>query len=160
MDESVFVYDSIVRRVWGKKGSRPRVITTGSHKKVFEFGSVALIGSTLFRSYDSMTSREFKGYLNALKRKYGRYTLFYYGAPWHKSDDVENYLKMNKRKIIPVRFPVCSPELNPVEECWNQGKNAILGSSVPATFDGMKRRVSEYYRTRRFKINIINYLCP
>ena len=42
MDESVFVYDSVVRRVWAKKGSRPRVMTTGSHKKIFEFGSVTL----------------------------------------------------------------------------------------------------------------------
>ncbi|MCL5789201.1 MAG: hypothetical protein M1290_01895 [Candidatus Thermoplasmatota archaeon] len=69
MDEFVFVYDSIVRRVWARKGSKPRVMTTGSHKKIFGFGSVALDGSTLFRSYDSMTSREFISYPNALKGK-------------------------------------------------------------------------------------------
>ncbi|MGC8563256.1 MAG: hypothetical protein ACP5NO_08750, partial [Thermoplasmata archaeon] len=36
----------------------------------------------------------------------------------------------------------------------------LLGSSVPATFNGMRRKVSEYYRTRRFKLIIVNYLCP
>jgi hypothetical protein len=35
MDEPVFVYDSIVRRVWARKGSKPRVMTTGSHKEIF-----------------------------------------------------------------------------------------------------------------------------
>ena len=83
MDESIFVYDSIVRKVWAKKGSKPRVMTTGSHKKVLLSGSVALDGSTLFRSYESITSREFISYLNALKRKYEKYVLFYDGAPWH-----------------------------------------------------------------------------
>ena len=160
MDESVFVYDSVVRRVWAKKGSRPRVMTTGSHKKIFKFGSATLNGSTLFRSYSSMTSREFVSYLNALKRKYGKYVLFYDGAPWHSSDKVGKYLNKNIKRIIPVKFPACSPELNPVEECWNRGKNDILGSSVPATFNGMRRKVSEYYRTRRFKLNTVNYLCP
>jgi hypothetical protein len=51
MDESVFVYDSAVRKVWAKKGSKPRIMTTGSHKKIFEFGSVVLDGSTLFRGH-------------------------------------------------------------------------------------------------------------
>lgn len=160
MDESVFVYDSIVRKVWARKGSKPRIITTGSHKKIFAFGAVALDGSTLFRSYESMTSREFIAYLNALKRKYGKYVLFYDGAPWHTSDRVEKYLRKHRRSIKPVRFPTCSPELNPAEECWNQGKEDLLGSTVPTSFREMKREVSEYYRTRRFNLNIINYICP
>ena len=51
MDESVFVYDSIVRKVWATRGSKLRIIKTGSHKKIIEFGTVALDGPTLFRSY-------------------------------------------------------------------------------------------------------------
>lgn len=160
MDESVFVYDSIVRKVWALKGSRPRVITTGSHKKIFEFGSVCLDGSTLFRSYESMNSSVFISYLNTLKRKYRKFVLFYDGAPWHTSQDVERYLRRHKRTIIPVRFPTCSPELNPAEECWDQGKDDILGSTVPETFKKMRGKVSKYYRTKRFKLNIVNYLCP
>lgn len=160
MDESVFVYDSIVRRVWAKRGSKPRVITTGSHKKVLLSGSVALDGSTLFRSYEGIASREFISYLNALKRKYGKFALFYDGAPWHRSEKVKRFLKRNRRRIKPVMFPACSPELNPVEECWNIGKEDILGSTVPESFDKMRKGVSEYYRTKKFHLNIINYICP
>ncbi len=76
VDESVFVYDSVVRRVCAKKGSGPRVMTTGLHMKIFEFGSITLNGSTLFRSFNSVTSREFVSYLNALKRKHRKYILF------------------------------------------------------------------------------------
>ena len=160
MDESVFIYDSMVRRVWAKKGSKPRIITTGSHKKIFLFGAVAKDGSTLFRSYDSMTSKEFIAYLNALKRKYRKLVLFMDRAPWHTSDKVQKFLKKNRRWIKPVAFPACSPELNPVEECWNIGKSDLLGSTIPGTFKKMKEEVSEYYRTRRFNLEIINYICP
>lgn len=99
MDESVFIYDSIVKKVWAKKGSKPRIMTTGSHEKVFEFGSVALDGSTLFRSYDYMNSRVFISYLNTLKREYGRFVLFYDRAPWHTSGDVEKFLEKNRKAI-------------------------------------------------------------
>ena len=82
MDESVFVYDSVVRKVWTKKGSMPRIVTTGSHRKIFEFGSVALDSSTLFRFYGRMNSGIFISYLNTLKRKYGRFMLFYDRTLW------------------------------------------------------------------------------
>jgi transposase len=160
MDESVFVYDSMVRRVWAKRGSKPRVIVTGSHKKVFLSGAVALDGTTLFRSYEGITSKEFISYLNAVKRKYRKFVLFYDGAPWHTSDKVERFLKKNRRKIRPVMFPACSPELNPVEECWNIGKEDNLGSTVPESFDKMRKGISEYYRTKKFHLNIVRYLCP
>ena len=81
MDESVFVYDSAVRKVWAKNGNKPRITTTVSHMKIFEFGTVALDGSTLFRSYESMNLKIFIRYLNTLKREYRRFVLFYDDAP-------------------------------------------------------------------------------
>ena len=165
MDESVFIYDSVARKVWAKKGSKPRIVTTGSHKKIFEFGSVAmdrstLFRSTLFRSYDRMDSKIFISYLNTLKREYGKFVLFYDGAPWHTSGDVEKFLERNRKAIMPVRFPRCSPELNPAEECWNQAKGDLLGSTVPESFGRMKEVVSQYFRRKKFNLDIINYLCP
>ena len=48
-DESIFVYDSIVRAVWALKGSKPRVLINGSHKKTFVFGSVSKDSRQMFR---------------------------------------------------------------------------------------------------------------
>ena len=160
MDESVFVYDSAVRKAWAKKGSKPRVVTTGSHRKILEFGSVALDSSTLFRSYGRMNSGIFIRYLNTLKREYGKFVLFYDGAPWHTSDTVKKFLEKNRKTNMPVRFPRCSLELNPAEECWNQAKRDLLGSTVPESFGRMRKSVSNYFRKKRFNLNIVNYLCP
>jgi hypothetical protein len=56
MDESVFVYDSVVRKVWAKSSIKPGFTPTSSDRKNFEFGTVALDESSLFRSYERTNS--------------------------------------------------------------------------------------------------------
>jgi hypothetical protein len=52
MDESFFFFDSLVRKVWTKKNSRPVAIITGSHKNSCVFGAMSLEGKQIFRQYD------------------------------------------------------------------------------------------------------------
>ena len=158
-DESVFIYGAKIKKVWALKGSKPRIKITGSHKKTFLFGSLSLSGRQLFRQYDEMNGKTTLRYIRCLKRKYEKFIFFYDGAPWHKSEGVKKFFEKNKDSILPVLFPKCSPEFNAVEECWRQGKDCIVGSTYPPSFEELKRRISRYYRTKRFHLDIINYLC-
>ena len=97
-DELVFVYDSVVRKVLAKKGNKPRIMMRGSHKKTFKFLTVAMDSSTLFRSLENANSKIFISYMNRLKREYRKYILFYGGAPWHTSGDVEEFMKKTGRQ--------------------------------------------------------------
>jgi hypothetical protein len=36
--------------------------------------------------------------MNRLKREYGKFVLFYDGAQWHTSGEVEKFLKKNRKK--------------------------------------------------------------
>jgi hypothetical protein len=36
-DESVFIYDAVIKKVWALKGSKPRVKVTGSPQEDFSF---------------------------------------------------------------------------------------------------------------------------
>jgi hypothetical protein len=38
-DESIILYDSVIRAVWAKKGSRPYILTTGSHARACNVSS-------------------------------------------------------------------------------------------------------------------------
>lgn len=158
-DESTFVYDSVVRRVWAIKGSKPKITVTGSHRKLFVFGSLSLDMKQLFRVYDEMNSKVFISYLKCLKRKYRKFVFFYDSAPWHTAKEVKDFFEENKECITPVKLPPCSPEFNAVEECWKQGKNDILGSFCPPSFEVMQDGIAKYYRTKRFKLDLIKYLC-
>ncbi len=50
-------------------------------------------------------------------------------------------------------FPVGSAFLNAVEECWRQGKYNIL-SHYYSSFSQVKQAISNYYRKRRFNLDI------
>lgn len=158
-DESIFIYDSVIRAVWALKGSKPKVWITGSHKKTFVFDALSMDGRQLFRQYPNMNGDIFLKFLKCLKRKFKKFVFFYDGAPWHKAKEIEVFFKKNEDCIIPVLFPKCSPEFNVVEECWRQGKDDIVGSTYPPSFKDLQKAISKYYRTKRFKLDLVNYLC-
>ena len=43
-------------------------------------------------------------------------------------------------------------------ECWRQGKDDLLVSKYYPKFPNLKKTIAEYYRTKRFRLNIANYL--
>ena len=47
-----------------------------------------------------------------------------------------------------------SPEFNAVEECWRQGKHNILSNYYSYSLSHLKEVISQYYRTRRFNLDI------
>jgi hypothetical protein len=52
-DESIFVYDYVVRRKkWISADKRPIVTVTGSRRKTIVFGCLSLEGKQLFKQYD------------------------------------------------------------------------------------------------------------
>lgn len=159
-DESIVHYDSVVRAVWAKKGSAPLVLVTGSHRKTCIFGALSLDGRQLFRQYDCINGENFIRFLKEMKRKFKHFLLFMDKAPWHKRNrKVREYLEKNKKCIEVMWFPTASPELNPVEECWRQSDNEVLGNKIYSTFEEMKAELAKYFRTRRFKLDMIKYLC-
>lgn len=159
-DESIFIYDVKIRKVWVVKGSKPVILTTGSHRRTVVFGALADDGTQLFRQKKNGDAENFLPYLDDLRRKYPFLVLFLDRATYHKKDErVIAYLRKH-RKTLRVRwFPPGFPEANPLEECWRQGKGSELLSGFPESFETFKKSVGVYYRTKRFKLNLYNYLC-
>ena len=159
-DESIFVYDVIVRRkLWLPKGIRPSVVTvTGSHQKTCVFGTLTVDKRQLFRQYDVFNQDTFLDYLKQVKKRLGKVVMFTDRARQHQSKNVQKYLKENNDSVRILYFPKGSPEFNAVEECWRQGKYDLLVSKYYPKFTDLKSSISKYYRTRRFNLNIVKYL--
>ena len=157
-DESIFVYDYVVRRKkWIIVDKRPIVTVTGSHKKTIVFGSLSLEGKQLFKQYNKFNSKTFVDYLKQIHKKFGKCIIFVDRATPHCSKITRKFLAENKDSIKLEYFPVGSPEFSAVEECWRQGKYNIL-STYYSTFDFLKDTISYYYRTTRFNLDIVKYL--
>jgi len=159
-DESIFTHDSLVRYVWAKRGSRPMVLATGSHRRTCLFGALSIDGRQLFRQYANVDGENFLAYLKELKRKFSPMLLFLDRSSPHRVDeDVRDYLLENCDSIEVMWLPRARPELNPVEGCWNLLKDELMANRLHPTFEEMERAIGQRIRTKRFRLNVTNYLC-
>jgi hypothetical protein len=158
MDESFFTYDSLVRKVWTEEGSRPVVTVTGSHQHSVLYGALSLDGGQLFRQYDDFDGKTFFNYLKRIHRKFPRCILFLDRAMQHQTEKVFSYLEAHEDTIVPIWMPRASPEFMPLEECWHISKDDLLVLRYYSSFPDFKERIGEYFRTKRFHLNLANYL--
>ncbi|HXT84335.1 MAG TPA: transposase [Verrucomicrobiae bacterium] len=158
-DESFIFYDSLVRRVWIDRKKRPVVRITGSHKHSCLFGAISLDGKQLFRQYDKFNGDTFLDFLNIIHTKFPKCYLFMDKAsPHYKSKKVKDYFEQNKDTIIPVYLPTASPDFMVMEEIWNIAKRNLLVLKQYSSFEDFKGKISCYFRTKRFNLNMRNYL--
>ena len=52
-----------------------------------------------------------------LKQKFGKMLVFLDKSNAHRNEEVERWLKANRKTVKVKWFPTARPELNPVEEC-------------------------------------------
>ena len=160
LDESFFFYDSLVRRVfWIDEKKRPVVRITGSHKHSCIFGDLSLEGKQLFRQYDKFNGGTFLDFLKTIHHKFPRCYLFLDKAsPHYRSRKVREYFDRHKDTLIPVCLPTASPEFMVMEEVWNMAKRDLLVLNYYPSFSDFKKSISCYFRTKRFNLNMRNYL--
>lgn len=159
MDESFIFYDSLVRRVWIEAKKRPVVRVTGSHKHSCLFGAISIEGKQLFRQYDVFNGDTFLGFLKIIHTKFPKCYLFMDKAsPHYRSRKVKEYLEQNKDTLISVYLPTASPEFMMLEEVWNIAKQDLLVLKHYPSFEDFKEKISCYFRTKRFGLNMRNYL--
>jgi hypothetical protein len=60
--------------------------------------------------------------------------------------------------LIPVWLPTASPEFMVLEEAWNISKNDLLRLRYYPSFADFVNKIGEYFRTKRFNLNVKNYL--
>jgi len=60
--------------------------------------------------------------------------------------------------MIVEYLPKGSPELTAVEQCWRQGKDDLLVSKYYPGFRNLKAAITDYNRTKGFKLDIAKYL--
>jgi hypothetical protein len=159
LDESFFFYDSLVRRVWIDGRKRPVVRVTGSHKHLCLFGATSLEGKQLFRQYDKFNGDAFLKFLKTIHNKFPKCYLFMDKAsPHYRSRKVIKYFEENKDTLIPTYLPTASPEFMAMEEVWNMAKRDLLVLKHYPSFSDFKKNISCYFRTKRFNLNMRNYL--
>jgi transposase len=79
-------------------------------------------------------------------------------SPHYNSKKVLKYFEQNKDTLVPVYLPTASPEFMVMEEVWNIAKRDLFVLEYYTSFADLKNRISGYFRTKRFNLNMRNYL--
>jgi transposase len=166
LDESFFFYDSLVRRVWIEEDKRPIVRVTGSHQRSCVFGAIGMKDGNnkkkqeqLFRQYDVFNGNTFLEFLKKIHSKFPKCYLFIDKAsPHYTCKKVLKYFEENKNTLIPVYLPTASPEFMAIEKVWSIAKRDLLVLKYYSSFTDLKNKISKYFRTKRFNLDMRNYL--
>ena len=79
-------------------------------------------------------------------------------SPHYRSKKVLKYFEENKDTLISVYLPTASPEFMILEEVWNIAKRDLLVLKYYSSFADLKNKISSYFRTKRFGLDMRNYL--
>ena len=78
-------------------------------------------------------------------------------SPHYKSKKVLKYFEENKDTLIPVYLPTAQPEFMVMEEIWNMAKRDLFILKYYSSFADLKNKISKYFRTKRFNLDMRNY---
>jgi hypothetical protein len=131
-DEARFGMISDPRRCWCQRPHRPVCRTTIGREYTYAYGAVSVgdgtLDSLVLPRGDTECMQVFLGVVPGRHRG-DRIVMALDGAGWHRSAALE--LPENMR-LLPL--PPYSPELNPVENLWDELREKFFGNVV---FDGM-----------------------
>ena len=78
--------------------------------------------------------------------------------PHYKSKKVIKYFEENKDSNPCISSYCITTEFMMMEEVWNIAKRDLLVLQYYQSFADLKRRISCYFRTKRFNLDMRNYL--
>lgn len=128
-DESGIRSDFHSGKTWAVKGQTPVIDATGARFGLNMVGAISTRGQLRFMVVKgSVTSEKICDFLeklmhNAEKPVY----LIWDGHPTHRSKKVKEYIASFDGKLKVFVLPSYSPELNPIEQAWNNVKGHGIG---------------------------------
>jgi hypothetical protein len=158
LDESFFFYDSLVRR-YGLIKIKDLLCEQQARINIHAF----LVLSVLqVNNYSESMTNSMEIHLNFLKIIHSRFPKCYLfmdkASPHYKSKKVLKYFEDNKDTLIPAYLSTASPEFLVMEEVRNIAKRDLLVLKYYPSFSDFKEKISCYFRTKRFNLDMRNYL--
>lgn len=149
-DETRIEFEARQDRIWAPKGSYPKLQITGEKVGRCFYGASNICKKEhIVHEAYWMNSKETVEFLKKIKAHYQKrlkkkikVLLIWDGAPCHRGE-VKQFLKENHDWLELMYFPAYSPEENPEEWMWKDGKKEIAVNHEEADFEEL---VYKFYR--------------
>jgi transposase len=151
LDETTFRLLPLIRSCWQKVKEQLRIPIQFCWNSSFTvFGAINILtGQWFYKITQKHKSKDFLSFLKLLLEKNTKVKIFIAldKAPWHTSQEVENFLKDNSR-IVLLWFPKGSPQLNPVEKIWRKLKDKTASNRWFGYIKLLKERVIAFFESK------------
>ena len=140
-DEARFGRINDPKRCWSPKRTRPTAGKQIIREYTYAYGAVSpRDGAADFLILPVMTAVAMKVFLDELARRHdGQYILMIYdGAPCHSPGALNIPDTMTVRTLPPY-----SPQLNPVENIWDDIREKFFANIVFESMDAVENKISE-----------------
>ena len=106
-------------------------------QKIHVFGAIG-VKKRFVKLSDKINSKKFLAFIRRLRKNVKKLCIITDNGRWHLTKEVLSFVKENK--IIMIRIPPYSPEVNPIEQYWKNSKGYL---ATKAYFDknGLVREV-------------------
>jgi len=160
-DEMVLSTQTTFQKVWLPKGEYPKIEASNKkeNRSIYGFLDIKTGTEHAFKTeWQNMyiTAKILKN----IRKIYptSKLLLFWDGPGWHKGSVVQNFIKQDT-KIEIVHFPKYSPEENPQEHVWKNGRSAVTHNFTINNINQTTKDFVKYLNTNRFNYSLLGFHC-
>ena len=145
LDESIFALVPYLTRGWFVVGSRPtKKIINNPHQKLCVFGAM-FKGGVITKVSNKINGIKFLAFIKRLSKKHNKLCIIVDNARWHLTKKVLNFIEQARIRLI--RLLAYSPELNPIEQYWQNVKK-WLGTRIWFSIKELEKELRASFRKK------------
>lgn len=154
LDESIFALVPHITKGWFVVGSRPtKKIINNPHQKRCVFGAM-FDNKVITKISTKINSKKFLAFLKRLHKVSKKLCVVIDNARWHLTKEVLGFAKRVNMKFI--RLLTYSPELNPIEQYWQNVKK-WLGTRVWFSIQELEKQLRIAFRKKDLLLKTNGY---
>jgi transposase len=130
-------------RTWGLKGKTPVILVSTQRDSINVSSAITPKGKMQYSiSEGTIDSEQFIKFLNQLiQERENPLILFVDRASYHRSKEVREFVKVNRKKLRIYFLPRYAPDFNPDEQVWNEIKNNRLNKQTIQNKSDLKEKL-------------------
>ena len=158
-NEMVLTQATTTQKVWIPQGTTPGVLELNSTRKsrsIYGFLNLKTGQEHAF-STEHQTMYETANVLVKIRRcnPTQKILIIWYGAGWHRGSVAQDALPTHHMDSIHV--PAYSPELNPQEHVWKQGRSAVSHNRFIPNIEPVTKDFVEYLNKTTFNYSLLDF---
>lgn len=158
-DEMLLSTQTTFQKIWLPQGQYPKIEISNKRENRSVYGFLNIKTGTehafLAQRQNMYITRDI---LKEIRKIYSaqKLLILWDGAGWHRGSQVQNFIKQDKN-IQTIYFPRYSPEENPQEHVWKNGRGHITHNEFIKEIDTATNKFIDYLNETRFSYSLLGF---